>query len=152
MRCLIVDDSADFANAARRLLERDGTTVVDVASTCAEALRYCEELRPDVALVDVNLGSESGFDVTEQLHRSGSPTPPPVILISTHAEQDFAAMIADSPAIGFLSKMVLTDDAIRDLVDGRRMPAVGGPNGVARPINESSFGKTTSETTVGPSP
>jgi len=58
MRCLIVDDSADFANAARRLLERDGTTVVDVASTGAEALRRFEELRPDVALVDVNLGSE----------------------------------------------------------------------------------------------
>jgi CheY-like chemotaxis protein len=119
MRCLIVDDSADFANAARRLLERDGVTIVDVASTCAEALRSFEELRPDVTLVDVNLGAESGFDLAEQLHRSGLPTPPPVILISTHAEQDFADMIATSPAIGFLSKMVLTDAAIRELVDGR---------------------------------
>jgi CheY-like chemotaxis protein len=119
MRCLIVDDSADFANAARRLLERDGVTVVDVASTGAEALRSFEELRPDVTLVDVNLGAESGFDLAEQLHRSGLPTPPPVILISTHAEQDFADMIATSPAIGFLSKMVLTDAAIRVLVDGR---------------------------------
>jgi CheY-like chemotaxis protein len=119
MRCLIVDDSADFANAARRLLERDGVTVVDVASTGAEALRSFEELRPDVTLVDVNLGAESGFDLAEQLHRSGLPTPPPVILISTHAEQDFADMIATSPAIGFLSKMVLTDAAIRELVDGR---------------------------------
>jgi CheY-like chemotaxis protein len=119
MRCLIVDDSADFANAARRLLERDGVTVVDVASTGAEALRSFEKLRPDVALVDVNLGAESGFDLAEQLHRSGLPTPPPVILISTHAEQDFADMIATSPAIGFLGKMALTDDAIRVLVDGR---------------------------------
>jgi CheY-like chemotaxis protein len=121
VRCLIVDDSADFANAARHLLERDGDTVVDVASTGAEALRCFEKLRPDVTLVDVNLGAESGFDLAEQLHRSGLPTPPPVILISTHAEQDFADMIATSPAIGFLSKMVLTDAAIRDLVDGRRL-------------------------------
>ncbi|MDT5267773.1 MAG: hypothetical protein QOI90_4399 [Mycobacterium sp.] len=72
-----------------------------------------------MTLVDVNLGAESGFDLAEQLHRSGLPTPPPVILISTHAEQDFADMIATSPAIGFLSKMVLTDAAIRELVDGR---------------------------------
>jgi CheY-like chemotaxis protein len=119
MRFLIVDDSADFANAARRVLERDGITVVDVASTGAEALRSFEKLRPDVTLVDVNLGAESGFDLAEQLHRSGLPTPPPVILISTHAEQDFADMIATSPAIGFLSKMALTDAAIRVLVDGR---------------------------------
>jgi hypothetical protein len=43
-----------------------------------------------------------------------------VILISTHAEQDFVDMIATSPAIGFLAKFALTPDAIRDLVGGRR--------------------------------
>jgi FixJ family two-component response regulator len=70
-----------------------------------------------VTLVDVNLGSESGFDLAEQLERSGLPTSPPVILISNHAEQDFADMIATSPAIGFLSKIAMTPDVIRDLVD-----------------------------------
>jgi CheY-like chemotaxis protein len=118
MRCVIVDDSPDFIDAARRLLEHDGITVVGVASTSAEALRCVEELRPDVTLVDVNLGRENGFELAEQLHRSGRPAPPPVILISTHAEQDFADMIATSPAIGFLGKMNLTPGAIRDLVDG----------------------------------
>jgi DNA-binding NarL/FixJ family response regulator len=117
MRCLIVDDSADFVNAACGFLERDGITIVGVASTSAQALRCFEELRPDVTLVDVNLGSESGFDLAEQLERSGLPTSPPVILVSTHAEQDFADMIATSPAIGFLSKIALTPDVIRDLVD-----------------------------------
>jgi FixJ family two-component response regulator len=76
-----------------------------------------------VTLVDINLGSENGFELAEQLHRSGLPTPSPVILISTHAEQDFADMIATSPAIGFLAKFALTPGAIRDLM--------GGPAGVA---------------------
>jgi CheY-like chemotaxis protein len=125
MRCVIVDDSADFVDAARRLLEHDGVTVVGAASTSAEALRCFEELRPDVILVDVNLGGESGFELAEQLHRSGLPTSPPVILISTHAEQDFADMIATSPAIGFVAKINLTPDAIRDLVDGGGDPRVG---------------------------
>jgi CheY-like chemotaxis protein len=118
MRCLIVDDSADFVEAARHLLEHGGITVVGVASTSAEALGCFEEQRPDVTLVDVNLGSENGFELAERLHRSGLPTPSPVILISTHAEEDFADMIASSPAIGFLAKFDLTPGAIRDLVGG----------------------------------
>ena len=72
MRCLIVDDSACFVDAARGLLERQGMTVVGVASTSAEALRRFEELRPDVTLVDLDLGGESGFELAEQLHRAGS--------------------------------------------------------------------------------
>ncbi len=118
MRCLIVDDSAGFVDAARGLLECEGLSVVGVASTSAEALRLFEEMRPDVTLVDINLGGESGFELAEQLHRVGWSTPSPVILISTHAAQDFADMIETSPAAGFLSKSALTGAAIRDLVDG----------------------------------
>jgi CheY-like chemotaxis protein len=116
VRCLIVDDSADFIDAARGLLECEGITVVGVASTSADALRSFEELRPDVTLVDINLGGESGFELAEQLHRAGGPSP--VILISTHAAQDFADMIESSPAVGFLSKSALTCGAIHDLVGG----------------------------------
>ncbi len=118
MRCLIVDDSADFVDAARGLLECQGCPVVGVASTSAEALQCFEELRPDVTLVDINLGGESGFELAEQLSRVGGPRPPPVILISTHAAQDFADMIETSPAVGFLSKSALTYAAIGDLVGG----------------------------------
>jgi hypothetical protein len=39
-----------------------------------------------------------------------------VILISTHAEQDYAELIAASPAIGFLPKTALSGDAIRGLL------------------------------------
>jgi DNA-binding NarL/FixJ family response regulator len=116
MRCLIVDDSADFIDAARGLLECEGITVVGVASTSADALRSFEELRPDVTLVDINLGGESGFELAEQLDRAAGPSP--VILISTHAAQDFADMIESSPAVGFLSKSALTCGAIHDLVGG----------------------------------
>jgi hypothetical protein len=42
-----------------------------------------------------------------------------VILISTHAEQDYAELIAASPAIGFLPKTALSADAIRVLLADR---------------------------------
>jgi DNA-binding NarL/FixJ family response regulator len=118
VRCPIVDDSADFVDAARGLLECQGITVVGAASTGAEALRRFEQLQPDVTLVDIDLGGESGFDLAEQLHASGSSAP--VILVSTHAVADFADMIAASPAVGFIAKSALTCRAIRDLVSGPR--------------------------------
>jgi CheY-like chemotaxis protein len=118
MRCLIVDDSADFIDAARGLLNHQGIAVVGVASDSAEALQLFKELRPDVTLVDVDLGGESGFDLVEQLHLAGSPEPPPVILISTHAAQDLAELISTSPAVGFLSKSALEASSIRNLVRG----------------------------------
>ncbi|WP_193044453.1 response regulator [Mycolicibacterium baixiangningiae] len=122
MRCLIVDDSANFRDAARSMLQRAGIDVVAVASNSAEALIYSRELEPDVALVDVDLGGESGFDLAEELGRSGLPTIPAVILVSTYAEQDLAEMIAVSPAIGFVSKISLSAKAIRDLFVAARGP------------------------------
>jgi CheY-like chemotaxis protein len=131
MRCLIVDDSADFVDAARGLLECEGITVIGVASTSADALRLFEESRPDVTLVDINLGGESGFELAEQLHQAAAQTPSPVILISTHAAQDFAEMIETSPAVGFVSKSALTGSAIRELVCqwGDGDPAVSARRG-----------------------
>ncbi len=110
-RCLIVDDSADFRAAARAMLERGGIEVVGVASDGAEAMLRAAELRPDLVLVDVDLGSESGFDIAERLGDSR------VILTSTHDEQDFADLIAASPALGFLPKFALSPVAVRALLD-----------------------------------
>ena len=118
MRCLIVDDNASFLAAARHVLDSGEVVVVGVASTSAEALHLFHELGPDVTLVDIDLGGESGFELAERLNRAGSPTPSPVILISTHAEQDFADMIATNPAVGFVAKSALTPGAIRELLRG----------------------------------
>jgi DNA-binding NarL/FixJ family response regulator len=70
-------------------------------------------------LVDISLGKENGFDVARRLvedDRSGGSA---VMLISTHAEADFADLIAESPAIGFLPKSELSAAAIRGILDGR---------------------------------
>src|ERR1700722_11104825 len=109
IRVVIVDDNPEFLDSASRLLEHQG---VGVASTNADGLRHVRELRPDVTLVDVNLGEESGFDLAEALQDSDDGAPVPVILISTHAEPDLADMIETSPAIGFLAKSALSAGAI----------------------------------------
>ena len=114
LRLLIVDDSLPFFEAARAVLGREGVTVVGVASTSAEALQLVDELRPDVILIDIDLGAESGFDLARQLARTegGSRT----ILISTHDASDFADLIEASPAVGFLSKSRLGAKAVHELL------------------------------------
>jgi DNA-binding NarL/FixJ family response regulator len=114
LRCLIVDDNASFLRAVRLLLERDGITVVGVASTSAEALQRERELQPDVVLVDVRLGDESGTDLVRRLTQAGSKAT--VILISTHDESDFPGLIEQTSAAGFSPKHELSGALIRRLV------------------------------------
>ncbi|MEU6269424.1 response regulator [Saccharopolyspora shandongensis] len=119
-----MDDNPRFAAAARGLLTGSGISVVGVASTGAEALQRAAELRPDVALVDIDLGGQSGFDVVRRLHREAGLAPSQLILISSYDEQDFVELIEASPAVGFLSKTALSAAAIRNLLtrgdEGRR--------------------------------
>jgi DNA-binding NarL/FixJ family response regulator len=117
MRCLIVDDNHVFLDAARVLLEREGLAIAGIASTSAEALRKTETLRPDVVLVDLMLGKESGFDLARLLAEDGCADRSTVILISTRAEEDVADLIAQSPAAGFVPKAELSASAIRRIVD-----------------------------------
>jgi DNA-binding NarL/FixJ family response regulator len=122
MRCIIVDDHEPFLEAASTLLEREGLEIVGVASTSNEALRQVETLRPDVTLVDVFLGEESGLHLARRLVGDSHPDPGTVILISSHPRADLADLIAASPAAGFITKADLSAGAIREVVDanGRR--------------------------------
>src|SRR4051795_12709176 len=123
LSCLIVDDNPSFLEASRAILEGQEMTVVGVAGTAAEGLERADELKPDVILVDVDLGEDSGFELSRAL-AAGPGAHSRVILISTHAEDDFADLIEESPAIGFVTKSDLSTSTITELLrrhsDGRR--------------------------------
>jgi DNA-binding NarL/FixJ family response regulator len=116
VRCLIVDDNALFLEGAADLLKREGLDVVGVASNSAQAIQLASELRPDVTLVDIDLGDEDGLEVARQLSENPA-VHSKVILISTHSEDDLAHLIAMSPALGFVPKTRLSAQAIRDLLE-----------------------------------
>jgi DNA-binding NarL/FixJ family response regulator len=107
LRCLLVDDNEAFLEMASLLLEREGLTIVGMASSIAEALRQARALRPDVILVDIGLGDESGFDLALQLAGNGHGGAT-VIMISACGEADFAELIAESPVAGFVAKSELS--------------------------------------------
>jgi CheY-like chemotaxis protein len=121
-RLLIVDDNEPFLEIVGGILEREGLSVAGVAATCADALRLYENLRPDVVLVDIFLGEESGLKLARRLAEDGQGSRTTVILISTHAEADLADLVTESPAAGFLPKTEISAKAILRIVDasGRR--------------------------------
>jgi CheY-like chemotaxis protein len=123
LRCLLVDDDVRFAESARVLLKREGVEV-DIASTGAQAVRRTGELRPDVVLLDIQLGEESGFEVAREIQASwptadSSQDGPRIILISTYSEADFGRLIEASPVLGFIDKSSLSARAVRELLEGR---------------------------------
>ena len=87
-------------------------TVVATASTLASAVDAARAHRPDLALVDVYLGGESGFDVVEAIQREPLVPRPAVILVSTHDVEDFLDLVEASSALAFLPKFGISAELI----------------------------------------
>lgn len=80
-RILVVDDQTEVAQLLKADLESDGHTVV-LATSAAQALSQFEaDNRFDLAIVDVMLGGDSGYDLTETL-TTRSPEYMPVLLVT----------------------------------------------------------------------
>ena len=69
-------------------------------------------------------GTETEYGIAAVGQPDFNPVLSSSILISTYAEEDYADLLADSPALGFISKSALSAAAIRELLDG---PGTGGP-------------------------
>ena len=68
--------------------------------------------------MDIHLSGESGFDLARELRAGAASDAPRVILMSTHAENDFADLIAASPAEGFVPKYAFSAQTVHRVLDG----------------------------------
>ncbi|HEV2131008.1 MAG TPA: chemotaxis response regulator protein-glutamate methylesterase [Longimicrobiaceae bacterium] len=84
VRVLVVDDSAFIRRAVERMLSGvPELEVVGAATNGLEAVEMVRELRPDVALLDVNMPEMDGLEALRRIMRE---VPTPVLLISTLAK------------------------------------------------------------------
>lgn len=111
---LIVDDHPEFRARALSLLEAEGLEVVGQAADGATAIEAATALRPDLVLLDVRLPDIDGFEVARRLMELDAR--PEIVLTSSHACEDFASLIAASPARGFLCKDNVSGPALRALL------------------------------------
>ena len=114
LRCLLVDDSEEFLASASRLLESQGIDVVGSATSGEQAVELAVELRPDIALVDIELADEDGIALAHELERRAPSTQ--VVLISAYDREDLGELITESPAAGFIPKTALGAKAIAGLL------------------------------------
>lgn len=108
--CVIVDDSPRFRAAAKSVLRAQGILVAGEAANGAEAVALTGALHPDVVLLDVDLGGESGFDVARMI--TGSL----IILVSARSYEEYGPLVDTAPVLGFLHKSALSGDAVRTLI------------------------------------
>ena len=135
LSCLLVDDSEAFLSSAARLLSMQGVRIAGRASGAAEAVRRAAELRPDLILVDIELGPDDGIDLARQLTSAGLCRD--VILISLRDRAELAERIADCGASGFLRKDRLSAQALTDLLDARAEQARSDEVGVPMDLAEA---------------
>lgn len=114
-RIVLVDDHASFRRAARLVIEAAGWEVGGEADSAAAAREVLEGIpRPDLVLMDVNLGVDSGIDLTREL--SSADPELRVVLVSTMSELDLPADAAQSGSCGFVQKSRLDPHTIASLM------------------------------------
>lgn len=111
-RVLIVDDQPSFRHHLRQLLSYAGLTVVGEAGDIPVAKELLQDLKPDIAVVDVMLPGESGIEGTPQL-KALVPSMR-VILVSAH--HDSAQMLQKSAEEVGAEAFITKDDLDLEVV------------------------------------
>jgi DNA-binding response OmpR family regulator len=101
-KVLIVEDEALIACEISDALEAAGLDVIGSAPSISHAEQVLSEERPDVVLLDLNLGEERG----EQLAQKLAADCIPFVFVTAHVRGDIAAPFGDRP---FLQKPVHRD-------------------------------------------
>jgi DNA-binding NarL/FixJ family response regulator len=113
---LIVDDHAAFRALARNVLALAGFDVVAEAADGESALAAAARVNPEIVVLDVQLPGINGFEVTHRLLASSSP--PVVVLVSTAEAVDYGRRIAESGAVGFITKSSLSGATLHAALRG----------------------------------
>ena len=101
-RIYLVDDHQLMREGLRALLEAKGHTVVGESADPTEALADLLRLRPDVLLLDLNLGGRSGFELMSELQRRRLPTR--CIVLTMSAQPRHVAEALRMGASGYVLK------------------------------------------------
>lgn len=110
MKILLVDDHAVVLDGLRRLLQNAMPADVIQATSGEQALQMVESERPDVILLDLNLGGMGGLEVIQRISRQ--PKAPAIVVLSMHTEPAYVSQALKAGARGYVSKAADAEDVI----------------------------------------
>jgi DNA-binding NarL/FixJ family response regulator len=120
LRILLADDHTVVRQGLRKVLEaRPEWQVVAEAGDGREAVRQAEELKPDVAIVDVAMPLLNGIEAVRQITRKVPGTR--LLVLSMHADEAYVTQMLRAGAAGYLLK----DSADVDLLHAVEAVSVG---------------------------
>ena len=112
IRILLVDDNAEFLNAATRFLaDQPGIEIVGKIFSGRDAVNQTPTLKPDFVLMDLVMPEMDGLEATRLLKQL--PDPPAVIVVSLHDDQFFRMAAQGAGADGFLPKRLLSKHLVQ---------------------------------------
>jgi two-component system, NarL family, response regulator NreC len=129
LRVLLADDHGIVRRGLRSLLEEAGLSVVAEAADGLEAMRMCEEHRPDMLILDIGMPKLNGIEVAARAQKFDRP--PGVIILSMHSDESYILRALAAGARAYLLKDATDEDllpAVRAVASGKPYfsPAVTG--------------------------
>src|SRR5690625_3338096 len=103
MKILIVDDEAPARQRLGGLVQSlEGYRLIGEAATGTEAITACEQLEPDIVLLDIRMPGSDGLEVARHLNRMTKP--PAIVFVTAYGDHALAAF--DAEAVDYLLKPV----------------------------------------------
>lgn len=120
IRILIVDDHTLVRDSLCRLLSNESDIeVTGLTGSAREAVEFCRETKPDLVVLDYTLPDLDGLEATKQI--LALKTGARVLILTMHANEEYATRLIQAGASGFVVKAASTDEllaAIRKVARG----------------------------------
>ena len=113
MKILLVDDHALIRAGLANLLTQNHHEVVAEASTSSQASALINTHKPEIVLVDINLGTSSGIDLIKEMKKSGAASK--FVVLTMHDDTQTLESAKDAGAIAFVTKSAPTESLLEIL-------------------------------------
>jgi len=124
---ILVDDHAIVREGIRRIIDdTSGITICSEASTGEEALELIKTEKYDLVILDISMPGKNGLQTLKEIKKYNEKLP--VLMLSMHAEEQYAMRAIKAGASGYLTKESASDQlvsAIRKIHDGRKYISAG---------------------------
>ena len=124
---ILVDDHAIVREGIRRIIDdTPGITIFSEASTGEGALELIKKKKYDLVILDISMPGKNGLQTLKEIKKYNEKLP--VLMLSMHAEEQYAMRAIKAGASGYLTKESASDQlvsAIRKIHDGRKYISAG---------------------------
>jgi len=139
LRIILADDHLIVRQGLRSILEREAYTVLGEAGDGREALRLAQELRPDVAVLDLAMPLLNGLDAAREISRVSPQTK--TILLTMHTEDPYVMEALRAGVKGYLLKTQAAQDLVQAIREVSRGAMYLSP-GISRTLVEAYLAKS----------